>query len=142
MAEQRVAHNGMLCMKQADCTAVYAGHNCSVCSSTIPACNMAEQRLGVMLGYTYIAMFSASYIHQAGEVRRLRVSLSRELCVVSSAWSKAVEGLLDNIDTYPGLSSDWADEGSRLGEARVRTAPFVCGHQLALGLPLYHLFMR
>jgi len=42
--------------------------------------------------------------------------------VVSSAWSKAVDGLLDNVDTYPGMSSDWADEGSSLGEAQVSTA--------------------
>ena len=60
--------------------------------------------------------------------------------MVSSAWSKAVEGLLDNIDTYPGLSSDWADEGSRFGEARVSPAPLLC-HHLALGLHLYQLFL-
>jgi len=42
--------------------------------------------------------------------------------VVSSAWSKAVEGLLDNVDMYPGMSSDWAEEGSSLGEAQVSTA--------------------
>lgn len=42
--------------------------------------------------------------------------------MVSSAWSKAVEGLLDNVDMYPGMSSDWADEGSSLGEAQVSTA--------------------
>ena len=42
--------------------------------------------------------------------------------MVSSAWSKAVDGLLDNVDTYPGMSSDWADEGSSLGEAQVSTA--------------------
>lgn len=128
LAQQRVVHNAMLCNKQAVCTAVHAGHNCSVCSSTTPACMMAEQRLAVMLRWTYGAMMSAPYIHQAGKVQKLKcVCVCRELCVVSSAWSKAVEGLLDNIDTYPGLSSDWAEEGSRFGEARVSTAPLFCG---------------
>ena len=42
--------------------------------------------------------------------------------MVSSAWAKAVDGLLDNVDTYPGMSSDWADEASSLGEAQVSTA--------------------
>ncbi|DBA69354.1 TPA: hypothetical protein ACH3X2_012930 [Trebouxia sp. C0005] len=53
-------------------------------------------------------------------MRKIEEKLSerRELCVVSSAWSKAVDGLLDNVDTYPGMSSDWADEGSSLGEAQ------------------------
>ena len=39
--------------------------------------------------------------------------------MVSSAWSKAVPNLLDNIDTYPGLSSDWAADSSGLGGAQV-----------------------
>jgi len=39
--------------------------------------------------------------------------------VVSSAWMKAFDDLLDNMDTYPGLSSDWAGT-SRLDEAQVR----------------------
>ncbi|DBA89279.1 TPA: hypothetical protein ACH3X1_016415 [Trebouxia sp. C0004] len=53
-------------------------------------------------------------------MRKIEEKLSerRELCVVSSAWSKAVDGLLDNVDMYPGMSSDWADEGSSLGEAQ------------------------
>ena len=47
------------------------------------------------------------------------VSVCRELCVVSSAWQKAVPELLDNIDTYPGLSSDWAEGMAGYGEAQV-----------------------
>ena len=42
--------------------------------------------------------------------------------MVSSAWAKAVDGLLDNVDTYPGMSSDWADKASSLGEAQVSSA--------------------
>lgn len=42
--------------------------------------------------------------------------------MVSSAWAKAVYGLLDNVDMYPGMSSDWANEASSLGEAQVSSA--------------------
>ena len=49
----------------------------------------------------------------------LSLWVCRELCVVSSAWQKAVPELLDNIDTYPGLSSDWVEDTSSYGEPQV-----------------------
>lgn len=61
--------------------------------------------------------------------------------MVSSAWAKAVDGLLDKVDTYPGMSSDWADEGSSLGEAQVRAllcrkTGMPCAFGIGVSLPV------
>ena len=46
----------------------------------------------------------------------------RDSCATSSAWQRAVPGFLDKVDTYPGLSSDWALNNSSIEEVHVSHA--------------------
>ncbi|KAL3160578.1 hypothetical protein ABBQ32_010515 [Trebouxia sp. C0010 RCD-2024] len=68
-------------------------------------------------------------------VRHVEESLAfkRDSCATSSAWMNAVPGFLDKVDTYPGLSSDWAAKESSMedlheGVCQACQRSFTVGH--------------
>lgn len=46
------------------------------------------------------------------------------MCVVSSAWQQAVPGLMEHLDTLPGLSSEWT-ESSDSHEDRLKQVSYL-----------------